>query len=592
MFDLGSIVAHIKADVSDFKKGVEEAHTSAGNLASKFESAAGSSKILLGGVAAAGAGIAAFGALAVKNYMEEQNASAQMDAVLQSTHHSAGLYKEDLMDQANALQNVTKYSNETVMAAQNMLLTFTEIKGPVMQEATSVTLDMAQALGMDATQAAMQLGKALNDPATGMTKLQRIGVTFTQQQMDTAKHLTETGQTAKAQEIILGELRKEFGGSAEAAGKTFGGQLTILQNALGDLTKGFGKAIVDGVTPFLTGLNGFVASLGTGEDMLNRFKAGINAIQPYILPVALAIGAALVPALWAMASAAIAATAAFIAPLLPFLAIGAAVGYLINQFGGLHVIVGIFQQVWNFLKPSFDALWATIQNELLPTLMGVYNMIAPWLIPTLKFLAQVLGAELVIAIYVAINVLRIVISVISSVIGIVAGLIGWFWNASAGIRSAMAPVVGWIAGALGGVWDAITGPFRAAFDWVKGAVKDVVNKLKDLNPFQRHSPSLFDLVDAGTKAITGSYQAMFGAISDVPSAASLAPQLGVSASNPSALGTVASASPGTQVTINMDGVMTSSQADMRTVANQLVGAIDEELTAKGKQTILPAGVTA
>lgn len=178
-----------------------------GGLSGAMDKAKGASFGLLGAVTAVGVGVAGFGVSSVKAFMEAQDASAQLDAVLRSTGGAARLTKQDLLEQATALQSVTKFSDEAVQATQAMLLTFTEIKGPVMQQATSAALDMAQALGMDGTQAAMQLGKALNDPITGITKLQRVGVTFTQAQKDQVTAMAQAGDVAGALQISRVFLR-------------------------------------------------------------------------------------------------------------------------------------------------------------------------------------------------------------------------------------------------------------------------------------------------------------------------------------------------------------------------------------------------
>ena len=76
-------------------------------------------------------------------------------------------------------------------------------------------LDMSVALGQDATQSAIQLGKALNDPVKGVTALRRVGVSFTAAQIKQIKTLVATGKTLQAQKLILRELNQEFGGSRE-----------------------------------------------------------------------------------------------------------------------------------------------------------------------------------------------------------------------------------------------------------------------------------------------------------------------------------------------------------------------------------------
>jgi hypothetical protein len=129
-------------------------------------------------------------------------------------------------------------------------LTFTNIgaAGGIFDQATLTALNMSQALGQDLTSSAMQLGKALNNPVDGITALTRVGVTFTEQQKEQIKAMTEAGNIAGAQTVILAELNKEFGGSALAAGSTFSGALEILKNKFGEVQEKIGAAFLPALT--------------------------------------------------------------------------------------------------------------------------------------------------------------------------------------------------------------------------------------------------------------------------------------------------------------------------------------------------------
>src|SRR3989304_1925015 len=192
----------------------------AGGLSQKLRGA------LVPAVALAGAAFGGLGVVlgtSIKEAMESQKVIAQLEAVLKSTKGTAGLTKTQLLDMAAAFQKVTTFSDEAVLSTENVLLTFTQIKGPLMQKATQAVLDMSTALGTDLQGSAIQVGKALNDPILGMTALRRVGVSFTSEQVAVIKKLQETGQTAKAQQLIIKELNTEFGGSAARAADTFGG---------------------------------------------------------------------------------------------------------------------------------------------------------------------------------------------------------------------------------------------------------------------------------------------------------------------------------------------------------------------------------
>lgn len=474
-----------------------------GGISSAMTAARGSSMALLGGVTAVGAGFAAFGVSSFKAATESEDALAQLNAVLKSTHGAANLTTKDLTDQATALQKVTKFSDEAVMATQSMLLTFTEIKGPVLQGATQAALDMAQALGMDGTQAAMQLGKALNDPTTGMTKLQRVGVTFTDSQKQAAAAMVAAGNTAGAQNLILKELQKEFGGSAEAAGDTFSGQLTILKNTFGDLQEAVGFAIMGALQPLVNVFKNLVNSISEAGGILPYLTNLFKTHQQQIAMVAGAIMVALVPALVALAAGIWAA----VAPILPFLAVGALLGFMINnlaqRMGGWtplidtvrNALVGIWNVVAPILIPALQALFNTIVTQLWPALVRLWQTVAPVLIPALKVLAVIVGGLIVANLYIAINVIRIFISVLSAIIGVasavlraigsaVMGIIHFFQSAYNTVRSIWSAVPGFfrgvvsgLGGAFGGVASTITAPFRAAFNAIAGLWNNTVGRL-------------------------------------------------------------------------------------------------------------------
>lgn len=153
---------------------------------------------------------------------------------------------------------MTTYSDEQILSAENLLLTFTKINKDIFPDTTKIVLDMSTALGQDLKSSAIQVGKALQDPILGVTALRRVGVNFSEAQAKVIKNLVETGKSAEAQALIMKELQTEFGGSAEAAGKTFAGSLKRLSNQLDDVKERIGLLIVQAITPLVTSLANFV----------------------------------------------------------------------------------------------------------------------------------------------------------------------------------------------------------------------------------------------------------------------------------------------------------------------------------------------
>jgi len=260
----------------------------------KFAIAATAAVGALVAVVAAGAGLNKF----VSSTVEADAAQAQLAAALLSTGGAAGKTIGQLNAHASALQGVTKFGDEATNAMQGVLLTFTQIQGGTFDKATVATMDLATAMGTDLKAAALQVGKALNDPVLGMTALSRSGIQFTEAQKDVVKSMVATNDIAGAQGIILGELEKQFGGSAAAARDTLGGALAALGNSFGDLFELSGPATeklrssIDGLietitTPsFVAGLQNIGALLfgiaGAALKVVGAFGSAIGVANSFV----------------------------------------------------------------------------------------------------------------------------------------------------------------------------------------------------------------------------------------------------------------------------------------------------------------------
>ncbi|NJN53279.1 MAG: hypothetical protein HC804_00100, partial [Anaerolineae bacterium] len=245
-----------------------------GGLGSTARAGFGGLQSVVGGAliattAAAAAGVVALGgalAFSIGEAAEAEKVQAQLNAVLESTGGAAGLTADEVNAMASELQKVTTYGDDAIISGQNLLLTFTNIGEDVFPQATETMLDMATALGTDASGSAIQLGKALNDPVAGISALSRVGVTFTDQQKEMIATMVEAGDVTGAQQVILDELAKEFGGSARAAAETFTGRMDQLKNQVGEVGETIGGALL----PFLTSL---------AERVLPIVVSGIEAMQ-------------------------------------------------------------------------------------------------------------------------------------------------------------------------------------------------------------------------------------------------------------------------------------------------------------------------
>lgn len=233
--DSKSLTLRIKGDVTQARKDIAGLSGELGKLGSSVKSVGG---LLKGVFAAAGVGLAI--RAIISNSVRAEQALAQVEARIKSTGAVAGFTTQQLAAHAAELQKATTFGDEDILEMQAALLSFRNVQGDVFRQATVAALNLSTALGQDAKNSALTLGKALEDPVQGLTALRRIGVVFTDEQEKLIKGFVRTGDVASAQRLILERVEQGYGGAARAARDTLGGSLKALQEAFGDLLEAKG----------------------------------------------------------------------------------------------------------------------------------------------------------------------------------------------------------------------------------------------------------------------------------------------------------------------------------------------------------------
>jgi hypothetical protein len=222
------------------------------------------------GVVAAGA-IAFNVAAGIRSLGELATVQNQTTAAIESTGGAANVTADYIREQAEAMEDLTTIDDKAIQAGQNMLLTFTNIRNEVgegndiFDQATEAVLDLSAAMGTEPRNAALQLGKALNDPVRGLTALRRVGIQFTEQQEEQINKMVESGRTLEAQKVIIAELNKEFGGSAAA----FGQGPAATMRRFGDAVEGAQQALATGFLPVMEKLSVLVQD-ALGDPQVQR----------------------------------------------------------------------------------------------------------------------------------------------------------------------------------------------------------------------------------------------------------------------------------------------------------------------------------
>jgi hypothetical protein len=221
---------------------------------------------------AAGAALAAVGAglaAGIQEAAEAERSYRRLEAVLNATGHASGLTGQQITEFAEGIESSTLTTVEAVQEAAAVLATFRSISGETFTRTLALAQDMATVFGGDLGSAAMQLGKALEDPEQGLTALRRVGISFTQSQRDVIQALIDTGQQAEAQRVILDALERQVGG----AGAAEAGGLTGATNRLSDAWNNFLEQL--GQTPAIAGfVEGALNTISNAIETVTGMLAG------------------------------------------------------------------------------------------------------------------------------------------------------------------------------------------------------------------------------------------------------------------------------------------------------------------------------
>ena len=310
--DYGALRVLVYADTSPLRKQVpaeaevagEEAGAAAGgSFGSKFASVAVKAMAVIGA------------AEVVSKLVEAGEAAAKVTsatgAVIAATGGAARVTAGQVSALADQIMRNTGIDKESIQAGSNMLLTFRNVRNEtgkgndIFDQANVALTNMTAAMsGGNVTsegmrKEAIQLGKALNDPITGMTALHRVGVQFTAGQTEQVKAMVKAGNTLGAQKIILGELTKEFGGAAAS----YDTPMKQLSASTHELEVQMGTALL----PVLDSVGTWLGTVGIPA--LETFGGWLAKNKQWVVPLVASL-ATFASTLWLVSKAFEVATAA------------------------------------------------------------------------------------------------------------------------------------------------------------------------------------------------------------------------------------------------------------------------------------------
>lgn len=166
--------------------------------------------------------------------ISEIKAIAQLNATIRTTGQVTGVALDKSVAFAQALERTTTIPIDNIIRGMALFATNTSLGQENLERATKAAADLSVVMGGDIVGASRLLNRALADPVGGLSRLQRAGVQFSEENRKLIQSFIEAGEVAKAQAVIFNQLDiSGITGQAEA-------QVTEVDNmkrAWGDLTK-------------------------------------------------------------------------------------------------------------------------------------------------------------------------------------------------------------------------------------------------------------------------------------------------------------------------------------------------------------------
>ena len=158
-----------------------------------------------------------------------------------------GYTSQKLLNHARALQKVSTFGDENIIAVQASIAAFVDSEEAI-KRATEATLDISVAMGMDLKAAGDLVAKTLGSSTNAMS---RYGI-----EVEGA-----VGSTERL-ESLVGNASEKFGGMALAISETTTGQLDQIKGEWSDAMERIGTGMLDAFEPKIRAINDAMQTLG------------------------------------------------------------------------------------------------------------------------------------------------------------------------------------------------------------------------------------------------------------------------------------------------------------------------------------------
>lgn len=307
--DLGWVGLEVRPDVnsstlgSQLGRGLNGPLDAAGRSGGKrLGSILGKTAVgVAGGVIAAGYAAISIGKDAYAEAKEARKVAALTEQTIKSTGRAANISAKEVGKLSESIMRKTAIDDEQIQSGANILLTFKKIRNEVgagnkiFNLATKAAVDLGSTDFTTLEGGAKMLGKALNDPAAGLTALKKAGVDFTAEQKKRIEGFVAENNILGAQKIILGEVRSQVGGAA-AAQADAGDKLRV---TIGNIKEDIGTVLMPEIDRFADWLSDKGPAAGRKfsgwlrDDAIPAVKRFVDKTRPLAEELIPALGDAL-----------------------------------------------------------------------------------------------------------------------------------------------------------------------------------------------------------------------------------------------------------------------------------------------------------
>jgi len=564
-FNVGEIVASVKADVSGFKKGIDEVDKEVNKLEPAGKKVGGFAGLMNSNFALAAAatgavtaGLTYLGTTALKKAGDFEQTRISFNTMLHDGTKAAGLLQE-----ISKFAAATPFEFPELAEAGKKLLAFGFSATDIIPNLTRLG-DISSGLGIPIGELSELYGKARTQgrlfaedinqlTGRGIPIIGELAKQFGVSEAEVRK-LVEEGKVGFPQlETAFKSMTDQggmFAGGMKAQSTSLNGLLSTLQDNIGMLTRKFlgltdtGDIVKGGLFDKVSaGIASLIDWLSKNQDAIAKISEAIGTVLLGTFKVlgdviafiiehwkglaAITIGFATgyavylitaliagLPAWWATVTAATAAAVAVLAATWPFILIGAVVA------GLAYLLI----THWTQVKDVTIAVWTAISSFFVTvfTVIGDFIKAAVllwWDFITLPFrIGYAILYGIVYGIYLFISwiwkmigdeVMAVVNSVVNWVSGRWNALSGWTssaFNAIAGaIRSIWGGISSWVSGVGSSIYNAMAGPFERAFNAISGFVRGIYNTVSDWFGKLKGAISggVNSVIDGVNKIITG-----------------------------------------------------------------------------------------